>query len=228
MLHEPVGPALPGLEDVVLDRALGHERSPLFAAAAVNDREPNELVGRLLARGWRRIAPETATKVHLVLGDDGQAEAVAALVGSHDPHVVAIRQLDTTTLRHWPGWDEGVVSLGFLPCQFTGAWRLYVSESRAVDLGPALSAPPRPTELLAVTARERDALVDDVVRWRTAALGRWAEGAVADRASAGSPTTDHEADHLRAVLAATRATVSWRITRPLRIVQERRLRGAHR
>jgi hypothetical protein len=65
-------------------------------------------------------------------------------------------------------------------------------------------------------------LTEDVVRWRAAALTRWTD-ALAVSVPTG-PGQSAEAEHLRQELAAIRATLSWRVTRPLRAV--RRIRPA--
>jgi hypothetical protein len=165
--------------------------------------------------------------MHLMLVDDGHVDALTDVVGAKRPDVVAVRQRDTRTLRPWPGWDDGLMAFGYAPCLFTGSWRLYVSAARADEVGPRLSFPAQPDELAMSDTHTRDELVKEVVRWRTAALSRWADGAVKVHLST-NHAAEKEVEHLRTILDDTHATVSWRITRPLRAIQSRRLRHAHR
>jgi FkbM family methyltransferase len=77
-------------------------------------------------------------------------------------------------------------------------------------------------EVEAVRA-ELQATQQQLIRWRGSVLARWVEAADGGGAVAGRP--NHEVIHLRQELAATRATLSWRVTAPLRAVQGRRLRS---
>lgn len=72
-------------------------------------------------------------------------------------------------------------------------------------------------ENLAQAKRDLAQATDDVVEWRSAALTRWADSV----AAASQQTDSDEAQHLRDELAAVRATVSWRVTKPLRAVRGR-------
>lgn len=71
--------------------------------------------------------------------------------------------------------------------------------------------------------RELHDTQQELIRWRGAVLARWAEAAEGGGGVEGRPS--HEVIHLRQELAATRATLSWRVTAPLRAVQSRRLRS---
>ncbi len=84
-------------------------------------------------------------------------------------------------------------------------------------------------EIEAIRDRERAALAS-AVAWRTKATAAWTVNAAANEI-----TTNAEVDRLRAAaagltheLAATRATLSWRITRPLRAVRRRTQASGHR
>jgi len=132
-------------------------------------------------------------------------------------------------------WEPAVVEAGWVPCLFDGLSRYYASPDHP-ELVELLSYPACPLDEFDTDAdrqrretierqqrelAERDERLDrataETVRWRTAALTRWAVGAGAapDRAA-------HEAAraaHLESELAATRATLSWRVTAPLRAVR---------
>jgi FkbM family methyltransferase len=120
-------------------------------------------------------------------------------------------------------WEPDVLASGYRFSLFDGLSRFYVAEERADELGPRLGFPANVLDHW-VTRREADlheladALTDDLVRWRSAVLNRWAD-AVAG--SAGGGTSDAEVAALRRELDATRSTVSWRLTAPLRTVRRR-------
>ncbi|UOY01223.1 hypothetical protein [Blastococcus sp. PRF04-17] len=107
----------------------------------------------------------------------------------------------------------------------------FTSSARSADDVPR-RRPDLEEELTAARAElaelraERDALLAERDRWRGAVLARWADAAGSADPSAG-PTGrgSHEIVRLKEELAAMRATVSWRITAPLRAFQLRRLRG---
>jgi FkbM family methyltransferase len=125
-------------------------------------------------------------------------------------------------------WEPRVLEAGWVPCLFDGLSRYYASPDHP-ELVELLSYPACPLDEFDTDAdrqrrdtieqqqRELDASFAETVRWRTAALTRWAEASVAvtDRSA-------HEAAraaHLEAELAATRSTLSWRVTAPLRAVR---------
>lgn len=64
-------------------------------------------------------------------------------------------------------------------------------------------------------------LTEELIRWRGAVLSRWSQAAAGGGGGAPGP----EVARLRQEIVATHATVSWRVTAPLRAVQTRRLRG---
>ncbi len=130
-------------------------------------------------------------------------------------------------------WEHIVIAAGYEFCLFDGLSRFYVVEERATQLRTALSSPANPLdsfvpyevdrqarELAQLRARHEQVL-DQLVRWRGAVLSRWADAAAGGTAGGGG----HEVVRLRRELEETRATVSWRVTAPLRAVQSRRLRG---
>jgi FkbM family methyltransferase len=125
-------------------------------------------------------------------------------------------------------WEGIVAGAGYQFCMFDGVSRFYVAREHA-HLAPKLSYPACPLDdyttlryrqLEAEVTRVRESLqqaTEDVVRWRAAALIRWTD-AVADN---GQPGQSAEVENLRRELVAMRGTVSWRLTKPLRMVRKR-------
>jgi FkbM family methyltransferase len=126
-------------------------------------------------------------------------------------------------------WESKVLEAGYEYCLFDGLSRYYVAREHAERLRPSLDRPANPhdTYTTALVRRLDHAinevslhvglLTEDVIRWRAAALERWAQPTSISVAAAA------ELDDLRVRvhqlthdLVSTRATLSWRITKPLR------------
>jgi hypothetical protein len=186
-------------------------------------------------------------EVHLlVVATDGRGpEALAGLPGAgRRPWVLVLAATGPDAGSLAPGaWEAVVAGAGYELCLFDGVSRFYVAEDRAATLRPSLSVPANPLddfvphgwhrqgqELAAAQdeLRELRARLDEAVaevdRWRGTVLSRWSDAVAAGAGGAGRPG-GHEVVRLREELEATRATLSWRITAPLRAVQERRLQG---
>ena len=202
------------------------------------------------AAAFRRERPRD-TVVDVLDGhlDEG-AEIQFMVVGSagSEPALAGV------DLRRWRPWvlvlagtgpnptppqeERSVLDAGYEFCLFDGASRFYVAAERAESLRVALSypanadddfVPARWHELgqeLAALRSAHDEALEELVRWRGAVLARWSD-AVGTSLGAGSSAGrgSHEVVRLREELAAMQATVSWRVTAPLRALQQRRLRA---
>ncbi len=91
------------------------------------------------------------------------------------------------------------------------------------ELAAARESLSRTTDELSRTREQAASALEAAIGWRTRAVGAWA-----DRAAGGHAAVGAELDQLRDYsrmagdeLAAMRATLSWRITRPLRAVRTR-------
>ncbi|CAL8972036.1 MAG: hypothetical protein BGO38_13325 [Cellulomonas sp. 73-145] len=159
--------------------------------------------------------------IHFLLIDvEGAERSVLASVDLHRwrPWVLVVEA--TNPLSPEPShmaWEDGVLAADYRLCLFDGLSRFYVAAEHE-ELAAALSYPACPHDVydtrVARDAREeRRELLDEVLRWRALALEGWARSA--------TPPSDDEAERLRAELAAMRATISWRVTAPLRSVRSR-------
>jgi len=163
--------------------------------------------------------------------------------------------LDGVDLRRWqpwvlvvggagpaepsPAWEGGVRDAGYEFCLFDGSSRFYVAAERAGSLRAALSypataddgfVPHRVHELeeqLAALRSAHEDVLEELVRWRGAVLARWSDAVGTSLGAAGGSAGrgSHEVVRLKEELAAMQATVSWRVTAPLRVLQSRRLRA---
>jgi hypothetical protein len=138
-----------------------------------------------------------------------------------------------TNIPSHEAWEPRVLAADYELCLFDGISRFYVAAEHADRLRRPLSYPANvldgfipyhwhQVEQEATRLRaSHEHVLQQLVRWRGAVLARWAEAS----GSAGPAGGGHEVVRLREELAAVQATMSWRVTAPLRAVQERRLRG---
>jgi FkbM family methyltransferase len=207
--------------------------------------------GRHAAAGYEarevRVPARTLTSVleehgitedihFMVVDTEGtEADVLASLdLTRFRPWILVIEATEplTTTPSH-QAWEPRVLEAGYEFCLFDGISRFYVAAEHAEQRRAALSAPAnvldgytpyhwhqREQEFARLHAAHEEAL-HQLIRWRGAVLARWAEAA----GTAGPGGGGHEVVRLRKELEAMRETVSWRVTAPLRAVQERRLRG---
>ncbi len=137
-----------------------------------------------------------------------------------------------TTAPSHSAWEPALLAAGYELCLFDGISRFYVAAEHADRLRAPLSYPAnvldgytpyhwhqREQEFAALRHSHEETL-EQLIRWRGSVLAHWSNALGGSGGQAG-----HEVVRLREELAATRATVSWRVTAPLRAVQERRLRG---
>jgi FkbM family methyltransferase len=191
---------------------------------------------------------------HLATGDDihfmvvdteGSERGVLASVDLRRwrPWVLVVEATaPNSTVPVHGAWEPLVVAAGYEFCLFDGLSRFYVAEEHAATLRPALTTPANPlddfltyqqheleqelasarAELAQLRTAHEEAL-QEIVRWRGTVLARWSEAAASGATGAGP--AGHEVVRLRNELEAHRATLSWRVTAPLRAVQQRRLQG---
>jgi FkbM family methyltransferase len=197
---------------------------------------------------------EPDDEIHfMVIDAEGSEASVLASVDLKRwrPWVLVVEATAPNTDRPTHGeWEDGVLAAGYVFCLFDGLSRFYVAEEKAAELAPALSIPSNPfddyvthreqeldadlqstrarldkaLEYQATIQRAHDRLVEELIRWRGTVLARWTQAAEGGGAMV-EGRAGHEVVRLREELAATHATMSWRITAPLRQVQSRRLRG---
>lgn len=229
-------------EDVVLHRALGWVTPGTYlevAPVAAEEQSPTRALADL---GWRGV---------LVAGGDGAArrpgedvaEDLAGATASLDgalhlavvPGPAAARELLASGARPWvllvrpADADEHDAPEGYVRRLVVGRSEVLVAAEHDARLGELLSYPAdsrdgfeRATEA-ALRADLEDA-ARSIQRWRAAALAGWpGDAAEEDR------EPDQTAALLAHELAAVKATLSWRVTRPLRMVSTlapvRRLRA---
>ncbi len=211
ILHEVDGTGLSTLDDELRDR---HAQ----AGFATHDVDvPSFTVDQLLER-------EDPADLHFVVIDtEGSEPDVLAGFDLRRwrPWVLVIEATaPNSNEQTHAAWEPGVLASGYQFCLFDGLSRFYVADEHSARLAPLLAAPANVLDDYIdhrelARLRRIEALTDEVIRWRSAALTRWAS-AVARVV----PTVDDaRALQLEAELVAVRRTLSWRVTRPLRLVR---------
>jgi FkbM family methyltransferase len=156
--------------------------------------------------------------------------------------VEATRPL-TTEPSH-DGWEHIILGGGYEFCLFDGLSRFYVAAEKAEELRSALIAPANPLDEYTlhstrVAERERDEAIAEMrrhdeglqaalLRWRAAALRAWATSAEMRQEQDLRKQIEEHVNHVQHVdeqLAAMRRTLSWRVTRPLRMLKSVARRG---
>jgi FkbM family methyltransferase len=227
ILHEVPGTGLSTLVDEFRDH---HEQ----AGRQTHDREvaTRTLDEVLDEAGWG------GADIHFVTVDtEGGEQGVLAGFDLErwQPWVLVIEATAPDTTRGtYQEWEEMVTAAGYRLCLFDGLSRFYLHPGHT-NLADALSygacvldayTTLAHRNLLGDIMRSDDKArklgenledrTDEVVRWRAVALTRWAD---AMAATAPPPPDPEELQHLRAELAAMYQTVSWRVTKPLRVVR---------
>jgi hypothetical protein len=224
----PFVSSAPNREDVVIRRALGDVAGGRY----VNVGPPQEpMTKSLVAAGWTgvtvepgRTAVDVVPPVHLMIVTVERVEALleSDALGLIQPWVLLVAGSATEPAPAEPAWEHTALAAGYVFCLFDGVSRFYVAQERAEQLRAPLSYPACVRDSY-VDARaealqaERAALVEDVRRWRAEALSGWAEANTDDERRLG----DGEFGLLRREIDAMRASVSWRVTAPLRAVRRR-------
>lgn len=161
-----------------------------------------------IAEAWdacAALAPDASQAVQvLLLGPDSDVDSVIAA-------------LDLKARRPWvivaAGWDAhtAIVAAGYTLTLFYGAVRVYASTETPTAIAQALSHPVAPLEG-STSARIHECESEltqaraDARHWQSVALGSWSESLQS------RPDVDDE-------IAALHSTLSWRITKPLRIAR---------
>jgi hypothetical protein len=191
------------------------------------------------AAGPPRTTPVGDVHLLVVRGSDWQG----ALAGSDPavldprPWVVVVTGLEADPASAPNRWDAELVAAGYQRCLFDGVAQFYLAPEHD-EYRPLLSYPACPRDefvdrreadladevarLEAAVRQAHDEALDEVLRWRHAAVTTWAKTAAA-RSSGPSPK---EYQQLQVALAAAqrdaaevRQTLSWRVTKPLRMAK---------
>jgi FkbM family methyltransferase len=210
-----------GLSTLVDSVSLGHATRGLHPHdVAVPARRLDDLLDEA---GWRDLP------IHFMCVDVEGAEAAV------------LRSIDLTRWRPWvlvieataprsseqshDDWEAKVLAADYEFTLFDGLSRFYVAAEHAPTLRAALSFPACPLDDF-TTYAYRQVLIDrdaargelehtirDMLKWRMSALDTWA----GSTASSGALTD--ESQYLSEELQRMRATISWRLTRPLRALR---------
>lgn len=214
--REPFVSTAARAEDVVLLRTLGH--LPAVRVVEVTADGAPSATRALAALGWeaRAVAVDdvdTALDVDapphaLVVAATAAAGAARALAAGARPWLVVV----AGTPDGEP--DAALVALGYTPALFDGASWWYAAPGRTALLLPgdepsgASAAPDEDASAAALAEAQAEA-----ASWRSLAVDGWAQAV----AELGPGRRGAEIQHAEA--EAMRATLSWRITAPLRVVR---------
>ncbi len=212
ILHEFVGTGLSTTVDGLRD---AHESAGFTAS----DVEVPSLTADQILEG------NSDRELHFVVIDTegSEADVLAGFdLARWRPWVLVVEAtVPNSNLPSHEDWEPGVLACGYQFCLFDGLSRFYVADEHADDLKWKLSFPANAVDVY-VRYRELEtrelatSLTDEVVRWRTAALTRWAH-AVSTAPRNGDEQREIAA--LRNELELHRKTLSWRVTTPLRTVR---------
>ena len=175
-------------------------------------------------------------RCHTFLSIDVEGSEAEVLRGTDlerwRPWVLVIESVAPNGNRPTHGdWEKLVCDAGYRFCLFDGLSRFYVANERFDQIGADLSAPAHVLDNF-TTLHERErvgeleeavalrkAAVAQSIRWRTVALERWGERM--DDATFAASRTAVEHRQLQEEYRALQATLSWRVTKPLRAIRER-------
>lgn len=199
-------------EDVVLHRAM--TATPDATLVEVIEPAGASAAQRLAERGWRcsRVTPDelaaavaagTSASADVIWFREPAAPELVAAAAASGPTVVVVTDPDETL----------PVPDGFTVAQFNGVSRYLVADGAAAAAQLRYPACSR-DEYMSAAEAAADQLASeaaaDVALWREAAVTAWAD-AVAN-VVAQHPQSSGSSEEI----AALKATLSWRITRPLR------------
>jgi FkbM family methyltransferase len=214
VLHEIAGTGLSSIMDDVGDR----HRSE---GAPVVDRSVRALrLQDVLAEHGG-----VGQTVHFMLVDTEGAEGkVLAGVDLREfrPWVLVVESTAPNSTEQTHGaWEDRVLAAGYRFCLFDGLSRFYVAEERAELLQEHLSYPACVLDRFVEVRvhrvlQDREDLIGEVLRWKATAVRRWADSV---RRPTVSTEPSREAEALRREIDAIHATVSWRVTGPLRALR---------
>jgi FkbM family methyltransferase len=232
-LHEVPGTGLSTLVDEVRDkhRRAGYE----VRDVSVTMRTLNDV---LEEAGW------AGEDIHFLSIDTESTEA--EVLESIDlkrwrPWVIVIESTAPNSIRPThQQWEGSVLEAGYRFCLFDGLSRFYVAVERFDEIGAKLAAPANILDNF-TTFRQRElerrlegatenykGAVEQSIRWRAVALERWSN--LMEETTARADDELHrlggELAQLRQEIVAVRQTLSWRITRPLRVIRRRHPRRA--
>ena len=140
------------------------------------------------------------------------------------PWILVIRATgERSTVPTHDTWEPDVLTADYHFCLFDGVSRYYVAKEHAGALQARLTYPACTHDAF-VDARTyaalqgRDALIEDLRRWRAEALTWWPG---TDRTASAADLKDarKRLAASAAEISAMRATLSWRITRPIRALR---------
>ncbi len=213
-LHVVPGTGLSTLVDAVSDRhhGAGIEHVDVEVATLRLDEAITDA-------GWTPAEP-----IHFALIDvEGAEEDVLRSIDLSvwRPWVVVVESTaPNSSVPTHEEWEHLLLGADYRFCLFDGLSRFYVAAERAAELGPLLGHAACVLDHYLIAhhveaLEERDALRAQLSHWRTLALTRWAD-AVAGTSGGRTQELERLVEHLASELAATRQTLSWRVTRPLR------------
>jgi FkbM family methyltransferase len=121
-------------------------------------------------------------------------------------------------------WEDEVCRAGYRCCLFDGLSRFYVAAEHDHEIGADLAAPANIHDNFTTLRQrelqgDRDAAVRQSIHWRTVALERWGEVMENSTVAASRASIEHR--RLQKEFEDLKATLSWRVTKPLRSIRER-------
>ncbi|QTE30240.1 hypothetical protein [Pengzhenrongella sicca] len=236
----------PRREDVILHRALGGLSQPRFLEVTADPNALSRCVA-LESRGW--VGTTVAVDSLHTQPPSSAEPLHAVLIGVADPTGAVVGALDLLTVRPWiavlaaPAATRSapaeaasglalLLAAGYEPALFDGAAQYLVAPEHSAALLAQVDHPAGPDDsfqtlevselerrLREVEAERADlktriaALEQENTTWRARAMERWSEAAI-EYAGRGRSN-----EAIAAELTALHQTLSWRITRPLRVVK---------